>query len=57
MQVTARSRSPVDFPWVGMFTGFQRDGMLVPPAGPAGEIADYLESNPKTAFTERRFGG
>jgi len=57
MQVTARSRPTADFPWVGMFTGFHRDGILVPPAGPAAEIADYLESDPKETFTERRFGG
>jgi NAD(P)-dependent dehydrogenase (short-subunit alcohol dehydrogenase family) len=57
MQTTARERSPAAFPWVGMFTGFVRDKMLVPPTGPAREIVDYLESPKAPRFTERRFAG
>jgi NAD(P)-dependent dehydrogenase (short-subunit alcohol dehydrogenase family) len=57
MQTTARSHSDADFPWVGMFTGFFREKQLVPPEGPAGEIAAFLESRPGAVFTERRFGG
>jgi len=57
MQTTARSRSPAAFPWVGMFTGFARDGQLIPPSGPAGEIADFLDGDFKAGFAERRIGG
>ncbi len=57
MQTTARERTQTAFPWVGMFTGFQREGMLVSPSGPAREMADYLESTSAGRFTERRFAG
>lgn len=57
MQVTARSHSPEEFPWVGTFRDFAARGMLVPPSGPAGELARFLESDRQPRFAERRFQG
>lgn len=55
MQEIARSRPAAEFPWVGMFTAMRDRGVLVPPEGPAAEIADFLESDNAPTFSERRF--
>jgi benzil reductase ((S)-benzoin forming) len=57
MQATARSQSPEEFPWVGMFRDFAARGVLQPPAGPAGDLARFLESDRQPRFAERRFQG
>jgi len=57
MQTSARTRSPKEFPWVGTFVEFKRQGMLVRASVPAGEIVELLESEHLTAFSERRLGG
>jgi len=56
MQETARSKSPKEFPWVGMFTSMHDRGVLVQREGPAAEIADFLGADNLPAFSERRFG-
>ncbi len=56
MQEIARSRSPAEFPWVGMFTSMRDRGALVQPEGPAAEIADFLDADHVPSFSERRFG-
>lgn len=57
MQTSARTKSPNDFPWVGTFVEFKRQGMLVRASVPAAEIVELLESEHLTAFSERRLGG
>ena len=57
MQTGARSHSPKDFPWVGMFVDFKRQGMLVRASVPAGEIVRFLESEQAPRFSEARLGG
>ena len=57
MQTGARSHSPKDFPWVGMFKDFKRNGMLVRANVPAAEIVQFLESASAPRFSERRLGG
>lgn len=57
MQVYARSRDPVEFPWVGMFQSFHRQGRLVPSEAPAAELVAFLESDRLPFFAERRLGG
>lgn len=42
MQAAARSHTPEEFPSVGMFEGFQREGRLVPPELVAAKIVDRL---------------
>ena len=54
MQEHARTRPRSDFPWVGMFEQFARDGRLVPPLLPADDIVAFLESKNQPAFAERR---
>jgi benzil reductase ((S)-benzoin forming) len=56
MQEAARSRSPEEFPWVGMFAAMRAQGMLVSPDRPAKDIAEFLESDGQPAFAERRLG-
>lgn len=57
MQVSARSRSTGEFPWVDRFLGFWREGRLVPPETPAAEIVAFLEGDGPVGFSERRLGG
>jgi len=54
MQREARSLSPGEFPWVGLFRHFSEHGMLVPADAPAREIIDFLEADAKPRFSERR---
>lgn len=56
MQKNARSHSPADFPWVGMFTSMHDRGTLVRPEAPAAEIAAFVEADDLPSFSERRFG-
>jgi benzil reductase ((S)-benzoin forming) len=56
MQVYARSHRPDMFPWVDMFYAFVERKMLVPPAVPAAEIVEFLESDGHPAFSEARLG-
>ena len=56
MQAETRATDASVYPWVGMFQRLHADGLLVAPAGPAAEIADFLESDTRERFTERRFG-
>lgn len=53
MQGTLRS---TESPWTEIFADFHRKGMLVPPEGPAREMADFLASESAEPFLERRFG-
>ena len=57
MQTGARSHSPKDFPWVGMFVDFKRQGMLVRASVPAADIVRFLESEKPPRFSEERLGG
>jgi benzil reductase ((S)-benzoin forming) len=57
MQTSARSHSPKDFPWVGMFVNFKRQGMLVRASVPAAEIIEFLERARAPRFSEARLGG
>lgn len=54
MQRYARSRSPDEFPWVGIFLDFQARGLAVPPERPAADIVGFLESDVQPTFAERR---
>jgi benzil reductase ((S)-benzoin forming) len=54
MQRYARSRSPDEFPWVGLFHEYAARGLLVSPERPAAEIVAFLESDPARIFTEHR---
>jgi len=54
MQRYARSRSPEEFPWVGMFLDFAERGVWVTPDRPARDIVRFLESDHQPAFAERR---
>ena len=56
MQQEARDQDPEAFPWVGLFRSFAEQGRLVDPAGPAAEMADFLESDGRPLFDRRRFG-
>jgi benzil reductase ((S)-benzoin forming) len=56
MQLAARSRSPSDYPWGGLFRDFAARGALVPPAAPAAEIVEFLETDGHPRFAERRLG-
>lgn len=42
--------------WNRLFADFHARGQLVPPAGPAHEIADFLDSDGGPPFEERRLG-
>jgi benzil reductase ((S)-benzoin forming) len=57
MQTGVRSHAKKEFPWVGTFVDFKRQGMLVRASVPAGEIVEFLESDGAPAFSERRLGG
>ena len=54
MQRYARSRSPEEFPWVGLFLEYQARGVAVPAERPAHEIVEFLESDGAPRFSERR---
>ena len=56
MQEHARASSPDVLPSVEMFVGFAARGVLVSPAEPSAEIAEFLESGPGEVFQERRLG-
>jgi benzil reductase ((S)-benzoin forming) len=56
MQNFARSQSAAVLPSREMFVQFAAESRLVPPTAPAGEIADFLESDRRERFAERRFG-
>ena len=55
MQRYARSRSPDEFPWVGMFLDFHARGLAVAAERPAREVVAFLESDREPHFAERRF--
>ncbi len=57
MQVSARSYSAAEFPWVATFESFQAQGMLVPPEVPAKDIVAFLDAKHVTPFAESRLGG
>jgi NAD(P)-dependent dehydrogenase (short-subunit alcohol dehydrogenase family) len=54
MQRYARSQSPTEFPWVGIFLDFQARGLAVPPERPAADIVAFLESDRQPPFAESR---
>jgi len=56
MQEATRAVPREVYPWVGTFHRFAAEGLLIPPARPAREIADFLEADGHARFTERRFG-
>ena len=56
MQQATRAVPREVYPWVGTFHRFAAEGLLIPPARPAEEIADFLEADGHATFTERRFG-
>ena len=56
MQAHARAKTRDVLPSVELFTGFAAAGQLIPPEAPAREIADFLESDTRTRFLERRYG-
>jgi benzil reductase ((S)-benzoin forming) len=56
MQAETRATDEAIYPWVGTFKKLHADGLLVPPAGPAAEIAAFLDGDGHPPFTERRFG-
>ena len=56
MQAHARTKTRDVLPSVELFTGFAATGKLIPPEAPAREIANYLESDTRTRFLERRYG-
>ena len=55
MQATVRSAPVETLPIAGFFSQLKTDGLLVPPSGPANQIADYLEDDGHPRFSERRF--
>ena len=55
MQRLARSIPLETFPWGGMFRDFFAGGRMNDPAGPAKEIAAFLESDADVGFSEARF--
>lgn len=57
MQVSARSYTPEEFPWVATFEAFQATGMLVPPEVPAKDIVAFLDAKQVAPFAESRLGG
>jgi benzil reductase ((S)-benzoin forming) len=57
MQTSVRSRPASEFPWVGTFVDFKRQGMLVRASIPAAEIVQFLESHQTPRFSEGRLGG
>jgi benzil reductase ((S)-benzoin forming) len=56
MQAAARSRPLTEYPWGRLFRDFAARGALVPPAAPALEIVEFLETDGHPRFTERRLG-
>lgn len=55
MQTAVRTADPATVPMVGWFQQYAAAGKLRTPDVPATEIADYLESSGKPAFSETRF--
>jgi hypothetical protein len=55
MQKAARSIAAEEFPWVDRFLEYKNRDQLVPPEGPAAEIAEFLESERQPSFVERRY--
>jgi benzil reductase ((S)-benzoin forming) len=56
MQKTVRSKSPQKFPSVNFFKSLADNNRLVKPEIVAVEMADFLEAEDRTGFTEARFG-
>jgi len=56
MQAQARAKSRDVLPSVELFAGFAASGKLIPAHAPAREIADFLDSDTRTRFLERRYG-
>ena len=56
MQETVRASSVATLPIVHVFKQLEAEGLLVPPEGPAAEIADYLDGDHHARFMERTFG-
>jgi benzil reductase ((S)-benzoin forming) len=57
MQRSARSSSRETLPSVDMFVRLAAERRLVTPEGPAHEIVEFLESQPETSFSEKRYAG
>ena len=55
MQAENRAASPEELPDVALFLALQAEGRLVPPGGPAAEIAGLLERDDLPRFSERRY--
>jgi benzil reductase ((S)-benzoin forming) len=56
MQANARAKTRDVLPSVELFAGFAASGKLIPPEAPAHEIADFLDSDNRNRFVERRYG-
>ena len=56
MQAHARAKTRDVLPSVELFAGFAAAGKLIPSGAPAREIADFLDSDSRTRFLERRYG-
>ena len=56
MQEAARTKPLTEYPWGQPFRDFHAKGALVPPAAPAKEIVEFLESDGHPRFIERRLG-
>jgi NAD(P)-dependent dehydrogenase (short-subunit alcohol dehydrogenase family) len=57
MQVSARSSARETLPSVDLFVQLAAERRLVAPEEPARDIADFLESETATGFSERRYAG
>jgi len=57
MQARARATPIETLPTLALFTRVAAEGRLIPPAAPAGEIAEYLDGDGHARFEERRFAG
>jgi NAD(P)-dependent dehydrogenase (short-subunit alcohol dehydrogenase family) len=56
MQLSTRSKSTEEFPWVETFRRFHAEGMLVSPELPAADIVKFLEAQGGERFSEARRG-
>ncbi|MBU2502740.1 SDR family NAD(P)-dependent oxidoreductase [bacterium] len=56
MQDEARAADPEAFPSRQAFVEFAARGQLQPPSAVAGDVARFLEEDPRDHWTERRFG-
>ena len=56
MQAAVRGSTIETLPIVGMFRHLAAEGLLAPPERPAVEVADYLEGDGHSRFSERSLG-